>query len=178
MTRHGSSISRSCETFAAQSVYFLVAHSLYDRSPKVRETARKAVVLQASLARPYYIEALKSRDPGLASLAAKAIVEIGDPNGETVPYLIDTLSFQTLREVVTSKVTQPLDGARVAEIALQQQDYALAQAALNAPPVKITIRPGPRSIIPQRSNGNGWNDAGKPAKDYYRADTPHRPADV
>ena len=44
---------------------------------------------------------LKSREPNLSSLAARGIDEIGDPKGEAIPYLIESLVFQT-KEVVAS----------------------------------------------------------------------------
>jgi hypothetical protein len=84
----------------AKPVYFLVALSLYDPSPGVREAARKAIgVERADFARPLYIEALKPREQRLASLAAKGIAEIGDPNHEAVPYLIDALVFRAAQPV-------------------------------------------------------------------------------
>ncbi len=84
-----------------------------------------------------YIAALKSGDPNLASLAAKGIAEIGDPNGDSVAYLIDALVFQTTRVVATSQPIRVMDGGRLAEINLQNQLEAEAQAAANAPPPPV-----------------------------------------
>jgi hypothetical protein len=46
-----------------------------------------------------YIEALKTREPTLASRAAMGIAEIGDPQGDAVPYLIDTLEFRAAQPI-------------------------------------------------------------------------------
>ncbi len=84
-------------------VYFLVALSLYDPSPKVREEARKAVgASRGDFARPLYIEALKTHEPNLSARAALAVAEIGDPNGDAVPYLIDALVYRARDTVMTS----------------------------------------------------------------------------
>jgi hypothetical protein len=65
---------------------------LFDPSPQVREDARKAIgENRADLARPLYIHSLRLGDADLASRAALGIAEIGDPRGEAVPYLIDSL---------------------------------------------------------------------------------------
>lgn len=74
--------------------YYLVALSLYDSSSTVRDEARKAISPdKADAARVMYIEALKTRDDDVASRAAKGIAEIGDPQREAVPYLIDSLVY-------------------------------------------------------------------------------------
>jgi hypothetical protein len=87
----------------AKPVYYLVALSLYDPSPQVREEARNAIGPErADFARPLYIEALKTREQRLASLAAKGIAEIGDPNSDAVPYLIDALEFRAAQPVELS----------------------------------------------------------------------------
>ncbi len=73
-------------------IYHLVDQSLFDPSPQVRDDARKAIGEdRADLARPLYIHALRLGDADLASRAALALAEIGDPRGEAVPYLIDDL---------------------------------------------------------------------------------------
>jgi hypothetical protein len=123
--------------YGPKAVYCLVWQSLFDRSPNVRDAARKAISSeQADAARTLYIEALKTGNLNLASLAAKGIQEIGDPNGDSVPYLIDSLIFKTVRVVVTSQPTRVMDSERLGEINYQNQLDAEALAAANAPPVK------------------------------------------
>jgi hypothetical protein len=86
-----------------KAVYYLVAVSLYDPSPQDREEARKAIGSErADFARPLYIEALKTRDQALATLAAKGIAQIGDPNGDSIPYLIDAMVFRSAQPVELS----------------------------------------------------------------------------
>lgn len=75
-----------------RAIYYLVDQSLFDPSPQVREDARKAIGPdKADLARPLYIHSLRLREAEIASRAALALMEIGDPQGEAVPYLIDSL---------------------------------------------------------------------------------------
>jgi hypothetical protein len=82
----------------AKPVYYLVALSLFDSSPQIRAEARKAIRAdQYDAARRLYIAALRSGPPHLARLAAIAIGEIGDPRGDSVPYLINALvSYGTI----------------------------------------------------------------------------------
>jgi hypothetical protein len=90
----------------AKPVYYLVALSLYDPSPQVREAARQAIGSdRADFARPLYIEALKTRDQQLVSLAAKGIAEIGDPHRDAVPYLIEAMTFRSAQAVELSPST-------------------------------------------------------------------------
>ena len=86
-------------------------------------------------ARPWYIQALKLGRRSLASLAAEGIAEIGDPDGESIPYLISALTFQTVREVATSAATV-LDMGTLSAIQYQRQ--------LNGQP----IGPQPSSPVP------------------------------
>jgi len=73
-------------------VYYLVALSLYDASPQIRTEARKAIREdQFDSARILYIAALRSGPPSLARVAAIGIGEIGDPRGDSVPFLINAL---------------------------------------------------------------------------------------
>jgi hypothetical protein len=119
----------------SKAVYCLVWQSLFDRSAIVRDTARKAIGSErGDLARPLFIQALRQGDRDLASLAAKGIAEIGDPNGDSVPYLIDAMVFQTVRVVATSPVVKVMDADVLADINLQNQLDAEARAAANAPP--------------------------------------------
>ncbi len=79
-------------------VYYLVALSLFDPSPEIRADARQALQAeQLESARLFYIAALRSGTPALARRAAIALGEIGDPRGDSVPYLIDALvSYGTI----------------------------------------------------------------------------------
>jgi hypothetical protein len=143
-----------------KAVYCLVRQSIVDPSAAVREAARKAIGAErGDLARPLYIEILKLRDPVLSSVAAKGIGEIGDPNGESVPYLIDAVVIHTARVVVTSQA-QVFDAEWLAEINYQNQLNAQAQAAANAPPAppppKMQIRVGENVM------GNAQSMGGSP----------------
>jgi hypothetical protein len=73
-------------------VYYLVALSLYDESPQIRSEARKAIREdQLDSARILYMAALRTGHPHLTRVAAIAIGEIGDPRGDSIPYLINAL---------------------------------------------------------------------------------------
>jgi hypothetical protein len=73
-------------------VYYLVALSLYDASPAIRSEARRAIREdQLDSARLLYIAALRSGPPQLARIAAIGLGEIGDPRGDSVPFLINAL---------------------------------------------------------------------------------------
>jgi hypothetical protein len=92
----------------ARAVYFLVDQSLFDPSPQVRDDARKAIGEdRADLVRPLYIHSLRLGDADLASRAALGIAEIGDPRGESVPYLIDSLVMyiSKLHQIVPSGIS-------------------------------------------------------------------------
>lgn len=118
-----------------RAVYCLVRQSMSDPAAAVREAARKAIGAErADLARPLYIEFLKIGNPGLSSLAAKGIAEIGDPNGDSVPYLIDALNFTTARVVATSIVQPTVAG--VLQNGTQYQNYlnSLPPPPVAAPP--------------------------------------------
>ena len=79
-------------------VYYLVALSLFDPSPEIRADARQALRAEEyPSARLFYIAALRSGTPALARRAAIALGEIGDPRGDSVPFLIDALvSYGTI----------------------------------------------------------------------------------
>jgi HEAT repeats len=145
----------------SKAVYCLVRQSMLDPSSAVREAARKAIGTErADVARPLYIEILKLRNPILSSLAAKGIGEIGDPNGDSVPYLIDAVVFTTARVVATSAAQPVLDGDRLGEINYQNYLNAQAQAAANAPPAA----PIPKSQMRVGENvmGNVQSMGGSP----------------
>jgi HEAT repeat protein len=73
-------------------VYYLVALSLFDESLQIRSEARKAIREdQLDSARMLYIAALRSAPPKLARVAAVGLGEIGDPRGDSIPFLINAL---------------------------------------------------------------------------------------
>ncbi|HEV7999578.1 MAG TPA: hypothetical protein VGP63_06850 [Planctomycetaceae bacterium] len=73
-------------------VYYLVALSLFDESLQIRSEARKAIREdQLDSARLLYIAALRSAPPRLARIAAVGLGEIGDPRGDSIPFLINAL---------------------------------------------------------------------------------------
>lgn len=79
---------------APTTAHSLVAFALFNPSPDIREQARKAIGPErADVARSLFIWALRNGDRHVASFAALGISEIGDPNGDAVPYLIDRLVF-------------------------------------------------------------------------------------
>jgi hypothetical protein len=85
-------------------VYYLVALSLYDPLPEIRSDARKALHEdQLASARLLFIAALRSGSPALARTAAVGMGEIGDPRGDSVPYLINALvSYGTIARLRAS----------------------------------------------------------------------------
>jgi hypothetical protein len=86
------------------TVFYLVAVSLYDPSTTVRDAARNAIgPVRADAARRMFIEALRSGDLDLASLAARGVGQIGDPAGDTVPSLIDSLVYRRAERVAVSR---------------------------------------------------------------------------
>ncbi len=82
-------------------VYYLVALSLFDSSPQIRSEARKAIREdQLASARLLYIAALRSGPTKLARIAAIGLGEIGDPRGDSVPFLINALvSYGTVATI-------------------------------------------------------------------------------
>ena len=87
------------------TVYYLVALSLFNGSSGSAKRRANAIGAErADAARPLFIQALKSRDINLTSLAAQGISAVGDPHGDAVAYLIDSLVFQDNRAVA---LTQP-----------------------------------------------------------------------
>jgi hypothetical protein len=155
----------------SKAVYCLVEQSLFDRSPNVRGAARKAIGPErGDLARPLYIEALKVRNPNLASLAAKGIGEIGDPNGDAVPYLIDSLIFQTVHVVATSRPAVNFDSSTLADIVYQNQLNAESQLAANTPPAAASPgRISSGTILPYGSMHYGTS-GGIPSSPLATAD--------
>jgi hypothetical protein len=131
-----------------KALYRLVYQSLTDRSPAVREAARKAIGPERSdQARSLYRQALKMGNINLVSLAARGIAEIGDPKGETVPYLIEALFYENGRLVGADTPHRDIDLYRIEGIKFENvvndpwQAYldemaqgAAARAAINASP--------------------------------------------
>jgi hypothetical protein len=106
-------------------VYYLVALSLFDPSPAIRSDARKAFRdEQLDSARMLYIDALRSGSPPLARMAAIGLGEIGDPRGDSVPYLINSLvtygTVASLRQrpelgVVYTTLVYPTPGLKLSD---------------------------------------------------------------
>jgi hypothetical protein len=106
-------------------VYYLVALSLFDPSPAIRSDARKAIrEEQLDSARLLYIDALRSGSPPLARMAAIGLGEIGDPRGDSVPYLINALvtygTVATLRDrpeqgVIYTTLVYPTPGLKLGD---------------------------------------------------------------
>ncbi len=85
-------------------VYYLVSQSLFDPSVDLREQARQSLGPErADSARTLYIFALKLRNPSLATRAALGIQQIGDPNGDAIPYLIEALVHEGNRHIILPK---------------------------------------------------------------------------
>jgi hypothetical protein len=83
-----------------ESTGLLVMQSLGDPSPGVRAEARKAIGPErAAAARRMYIECLRSGSPGYSGVAAQGLAEIGDPQVDSVPYLIEALVEHTTQEL-------------------------------------------------------------------------------
>jgi hypothetical protein len=88
---------------AQTSVHYLVAVALFNPSADIREEARQAIGAErADSARALFIQALRNGDRNLGSRAAEGISEIGDANGDAVPYLIDRLVFREQQTLETS----------------------------------------------------------------------------
>jgi hypothetical protein len=88
----------------SNTVYYLVGQSLFDSSAQIRQLAREAIGSErADSARTLYIFALKLRDANLATRAALGIQEVGDPNGDAIPYLIEALVHEGERAIILPK---------------------------------------------------------------------------
>ena len=62
------------------------------------------------MARPLYIHSLRLREAEIASRAALALMEIGDPQGESVPYLIDSLvGISRMKHMVSPDANRVVD---------------------------------------------------------------------
>jgi len=133
-------------------VYYLVALSLYDPSPEIRSEARKAIREdQLDSARLLYIAALRSGPPKLARIAAIGLGEIGDPRGESVPYLIDALvSYGTV-----ATMTEPAQYG----VLYTNTIYATPGLKLNDPNLIYIGQSGGTSTMPVYLGPPGMTDA-------------------
>ncbi len=147
-------------------VYYLVALSLFDPSPEIRADARQALrAEQLESARLFYIAALRSGTPALARRAAIALGEIGDPRGDSVPYLIDALvSYGTIASLrATAKYNVVYMNTIDATPGLKISDSNLHSHATGTAPPRPTrdtsdTPPNPADAV-TRSDDN----AGQPA---------------
>ncbi len=88
----------------SESTGLLVSQSLYDQSQEVRALARRAIVPErAEAARPMYIAVLRSGGFDAAGRAALGLEEIGDPRGQSVPFLIDALIYEGTQTAMTER---------------------------------------------------------------------------
>jgi hypothetical protein len=122
-------------------VYYLVALSLYDSSPQIRSEARQAIREdQLDSARMLLIAALRSGPPKLARIAAIGLGEIGDPRGESVPYLINALiSYGTI-----ATITEPAHYG----VVYTNTIYATPGLKLNDPSLIYMGQTGGTSTMP------------------------------
>jgi hypothetical protein len=82
------------------STGLLVAQSLGDPSRRVRAEARGALdPPRATFARRLYIDCLRTGSPEFYGVAAQGLVEIGDPELDSVPYLIEALVEHTTQSL-------------------------------------------------------------------------------
>jgi hypothetical protein len=147
-------------------VYYLVALSLFDPSPEIRSQARQAFHGdQVDSARVLYIDALRSGLPILARQAAVALGEIGDPRGDSVPYLIDALvsygTIATLRpsarsSLVATNVGYEIPGLKLLESRMRSvrtegdsKSNEQSETAPQAGPDQQPPDPAPASLVGQ-----------------------------
>jgi hypothetical protein len=82
------------------STGLLVAQSLGDPSRGVRAEARGTLdPPRAAFARRLYIDCLRSGSPEFYGVAAQGLAEIGDPEFDSVPYLIEALVEHTTQSL-------------------------------------------------------------------------------
>jgi hypothetical protein len=133
-------------------VYYLVALSLFDLFPEIRDEARRALRDdQLDAARLLYITALRSGAPRLARLAAVALGEIGDPRGDSVPYLIDAL--------VTYGTVAAMRARATADVLYMNTMSATPGLNLNDAAAMLM---GSASCGPQHRGANSPNSQGTP----------------
>ncbi len=129
-------------------VYYLVALSLYDPSPEIRAEARKALREdQLDSARRLYVAALRSGSPSLSRLAAIGLGEIGDPRGDSVPYLIDALVSYGTVATMRAASAQP-------DVLVANTIYATPGLKLHDPSAISMQQVGP-STLPVSSGPGG-----------------------
>jgi hypothetical protein len=136
-------------------VYSLVALSLYDPSPEIRSEARKAIhANQLDSARLLYIAALRSGSPALARTAAVGLGEIGDPRGDSVPYLINALvsygTISTLRAPAQSSLLYT--NAIYATPGLKLNDFNPTDLGTAVNTATTPVSPGP-GATPNEESG-------------------------
>jgi hypothetical protein len=152
-------------------VYYLVALSLFDPFPEIRDEARKALRDdQLDPARLLYITALRSGAPRLARLAAVALGEIGDPRGESVPYLIDALvTYGTVAamrapanaDVLYMNMISAVPGLNLNDVAVMLMGSF--QRGQSPPPEFSATQGNPNSCDPQQRGANSPNSQGTPS---------------
>jgi hypothetical protein len=132
-------------------VYYLVAMSLFDESPQIRSEARKAIREdQLDSARLLYIAALRSGPPKLARIAAIGLGEIGDPRGDSIPYLINALvSYGTI-----ATMTEPAQYG----VLYTNTIYATPGLKLNDPSLIYTGQTGGTSTMPVYMGAAGMSN--------------------
>ncbi len=132
-------------------VYYLVALSLFDESPQIRSEARKAIREdQLDAARVLYIAALRSGPPKLARIAAIGLGEIGDPRGNSVPFLINALvSYGTV-----ATITEPAQYG----VLYTNTIYATPGLKLNDPSLIYTGQTGGTSTMPVYMGAAGMSN--------------------
>ncbi len=145
-------------------VYYLVALSLFDPSPEIRADAREALrAEQLESARLFYIAALRSGTPALARRAAIALGEIGDPRGDSVPYLIDALvSYGTIASlrataqynVVYMNTIDATPGLKISDSNLHSHATGTAPPRPGATPPARRPIPRMRSLAPTTMAGS------------------------
>jgi hypothetical protein len=135
------------------TVYFLVSQSLFDSSAQIREEARNAIGSErADSARTLYIYALKYQNPNLATRAALGIQEIGDPNGEAIPYLIDNLVYVGRRAITLPEVTwQEWSPAPMGPTGLRL--VSVHEGAASFGQMSGSVGGGPAASVPVRASG-------------------------
>jgi hypothetical protein len=149
-------------------VYYLVALSLYDPSPQIRLEARQAIRdEQLESARLLYVAALRFGSPRLARVAAIAMGDIGDPRGESVPYLIDALvtygSVASIRgaaqnDVFYARTIYSTPGLRVSDLNLSSMGQAGATSA--TPASDSSGHPNPQNVSTAAPGQSGASTPG------------------
>jgi len=155
----------------SKPVYYLVALSLFDPFPEIRDEARRALRDdQLDPARRLYINALRSGAPRLARIAAVALGETGDPRGDSVPYLIDALVTYGTVAAMRSRSTADLIymNTMSATPGLNLNDAASmlmgsSQRGQSPPPELSATQANPNSCDPQQSGNKSPTSQATPS---------------